>query len=157
MSFEPLQTDERLDSQVKRERDMDSEMLVGCTGFVLASVLHYFIGAWPFAIFSEIYLLQTLAIASACAIIPSLIFTAIATRKGGISTAAGCFGGGFAIAIFLYLRLEQFNLVRGQRDMPQPEFPPIWAVMLPAAWLFLILATVLFALKIEHVRDDHPK
>lgn len=152
MPFEPLKTDEKLDYAPKAGPDMDSQMLAGCSGFLLASVIHYLLGVWPHFVFFTTHLLATLAICAAAGLLPAAIFSGVVARRFGIPAAAGALGGSFAVAIFLYLRLQQVDSTRGLRDMPQPEFPASWVWLVPGAWIVLVLAILLISLRAEHFK-----
>jgi hypothetical protein len=143
MPFEPLGTDEKLDAAVPRERDMDSVMLTGCTGFVMASVLTYALGVWPFFVFPEIYLLRTLGLCALVGLVPSLIAGVIFAKKFGVAGAAGMVGGSLATAIFLYLRLDQVSALRNSNLPGEPQYPGNWAVIIPAVWLLISLGIAL--------------
>lgn len=147
MPFEPLQTDEKLDQPIKLGPDMDHMMLAGCFSFVSTAVLHYGLAVWPFLIFPTPYLLETLGRCALFGGVPALFVTAYGSRRFGVAAAAGSIGGAFSVAIFSYLRLEQFNMVRGNRDMPQPEFPSSWVWVIPLAWVLATLVTVLMSLR----------
>lgn len=147
MSFEPLQTDEQLDAPVPTERDTDTVMLFGCTGFVSSSLLTYFLAIWPFFLFTEIYLVAGLAKSAAAGLLPALVFGAYVTRRFGLPAAAGFVGGGLAAAIFLYLRLVEVNLRRAQRDLAQPDFPEAWVWIVPLAWVLMLAVIAMLMIK----------
>lgn len=138
MSFEPLQTDEPLEQPAKVERDTDTAMLFGCSGFVASSLITYFIAIWPFFIFTETHHVRELAMGALLGLLPALVFGAYVTRRFGLAPAAGFIGGGMAAAIFLYLRLVEVNLRRVQRELAQPDFPESWIWLVPLAWVLLL-------------------
>lgn len=142
MPFEPLQTDEKLDKPVKAERDFDSQMLAGCTAFVGTSVFCYLLGVWPFFVLTETNKLLMLLLACAFGLIPSAIFGSVITRKTGLPGACGFLGGAMAIAIFLFLRLQQVMLAKQIKDLPQPEYPSSWVWMVPLAWILVAVGLV---------------
>lgn len=154
MPFEPLLTDEDLPNRAQRERDMDTQMLFGCTGFVATSLTTYGLSVWPFLAFPRTHLMLTLAIASACAFVPALIFGAFASRRFSLPGACGFVSGAMATAIFLYLRLEQAQAGRTVRELPRPDYPASWTWMIPVAWLLLCLCAALVSVRIEPVRSQ---
>lgn len=139
MPFEPLRTDEKVTgSKLKREPDMDSVMLVGCAGFVFCAVLTYFFSVWPFFVFREHFTYIGLAIALSLALVPSGIFSWIASRKFGMAPAFGCIAGAAAFAVFLFLRLKQMELAFQLPQFEDPEYP--------LSFMFLVPSVVLLAL-----------
>lgn len=142
MAFEPLNTDERLETPVKRERDMDSAMLLGCSGFVTESLLSYALAVWPWFVVDAMHQIPKLALAMALGGIPALVVGAIGCRKFGLPAACGFVGGGLSTAIFMYLRLQQVVAVRGNYQFPQPEYPNLWVWLVPGAWLMVVVLAV---------------
>lgn len=142
MPFEPLQTDEKLEKPIKAEKDFDTQMLAGCTAFVGTSVLCYLLGVWPFFVLPETNKLLMLLMACALGLIPAAIFGSVITRKAGLPGACGFLGGAMAIAIFLFLRLQQIMLAKQIKDLPQPEYPSSWVWMLPLAWILVAIGLV---------------
>lgn len=128
---------------MKAERDMDSQMLVGCTGFVAASFSAYFLSIWPFLVWISIEQIHVLALTLAAGTVPPLILGAVVSRKAGLAGAAGFVGGMLAASIFLYLRFEQLFMEALARRIPEPEYPQALQYMIPSA---TIIATVLVAL-----------
>jgi hypothetical protein len=137
--FEPLKTDELLDQPAKTGPDWDTLMLMGCGGFILSSVIHFALSIWPHFVFSAGNELKSLGVAALLGLVPASIFAAIVVRRFGIPAAGGILGGSFATAIFLHLRLRQFDAGRGLPDFPQPEFPASWTWMAPMAWVIFTL------------------
>lgn len=149
--MEPLQTDEKLDQPIKVERDMDSQMLVGCTGFVVTSLATYFLAIWPFLVWLSIERLGVLALASTAAFFPVFVTGAIACRKAGLAGAAGFVGGMLAVAIFLYLRMEQLFVEVLARRIPEPEYPKALQYLIPLAAVFGALLIALLFLDRETI------
>lgn len=147
MPFEPLQTDEQLETPVKMERDTDTVMLFGCGGFVSASLITYVLTIWPFFIFREIHLVSELTKCALAGLLPALVFGAYATRRFGLAPAAGFVGGGMAAAVFLYLRLVEVNLRRVQRDLAQPDYPDIWVWIVPMAWVVVLILVAMVMIR----------
>jgi len=48
-------------------------------------------------------------------------------------------GGAMAAGVFVFLRLQQSNLGRYAQDLPMPEYPERWVVMVPLGWLAWII------------------
>lgn len=138
MPFDPLETDERLETPVKPERDTDAIMLAGCTGFVSSALITYLLAIWPFFLFTEIHLSAELLRCALIGLLPALVFGGYVTRRFGLAAAAGFVGGGMSAGIFLYLRLMEVNLRRVQREMAQPDFPEAWVWIGPMAWVLLL-------------------
>ena len=155
MAFEPLQTDEKLEGPIKRERDMDTHMLFGCGAFVFASIMCYSLIIWPFFVIRDVYLLKNLGTASLIAIVPSALLAGIMTRRSGLAGACGFVGGAICGSVFLYLRLSHLFLSSRLQQSPTPEFPEAVTFMIPTGLvvLFLIEAVILLP-KSEHVFDD---
>jgi hypothetical protein len=135
MPFEPLQTDEKLETPVPRQKDMDAQLLMGCTGFVLASIGGYVLSIWPYFAISNVDKFQGLQTASLLSFVPATIYGALLTRKFGLPGACGFFAGALATAIFLILRMQQIFLAGEARPEFKPEYPPIITYLFPAAWL----------------------
>lgn len=146
MPFEPLQTDEKLDQPAKRAQDMDAAMLAGCTGFVGASLLTYVLAVWPWFVFDTTHRIATLGLCGLVGGGPAVVVGIVAVRRYGLAGACGFVGGGLATAIFMFLRLEQVVALRGDRRMPQPEFPDMWRWLVPVAYLAVVLLVVSVAL-----------
>lgn len=153
MPFEPLRTDEPLTEPGQRPPDMDTQMLGGCSTFVAASFLTYFIGVWPFLIFRDLHLLRVLGMSAAFGLLPALVFGALASRRAGAAAACGFVGGAAAIAIFLHLRLDQVMLGFTIRDIPRPEYPYSWLWYAPLIWLGLATLDALLFVR----KDANPK
>lgn len=151
MAFEPINTDEKLEQPVAKERDTDTVMLIGCSGFVSASLITYGMTVWPFFAFSGVHLAAELGKACAMGLFPALLFGAYVTRRFGLAAACGFVGGGLATAIFLFLRLTEVQLRRGARDMEPPDFPSSWAWMLPLVWLILVFAVAMLLIRRSEV------
>lgn len=157
MPFEPLNTDEKLDEAAPREKDVDTVMLIGCGGFILAAVISYVMAIWPYFAFPEVHLMKGLAFSCALGFIPTLIFGAYVTRRHGLAAACGFVGGGMTTAIFLFLRLTEVQLRRGSRDMGQPDYPSSWVWIIPLVWLIVVFATAMLFIKRSEIDVTSPK
>ncbi len=143
MAFEPLETDEKLETPVKHQADMDTQMLGGCTFFVAVSFLTYFVAVWPFIVFGDLHTLPGLLRASLFGLLPSCLFGVYAMLRGGLPAATGFVGGSLAVAIFGYLRLDQLALGYQLREIAKPEFPLPWVWQAPLGYLLLTVAITL--------------
>lgn len=146
MAIEPLNTDEKLDTKSKKAPDMDAVMLAGCTGFVITSVLTYFFAVWPYFVFNSTHLISTLVTCSLIGLLPAATLGVIACRRFGLAGGSGFVGGSLTTGIFLYLRLQQVIALKGDRRMPQPEFPDQWVWLLPLAWILASLILTLLVM-----------
>jgi hypothetical protein len=151
MAFEPINTDEKLEQPVAKERDTDTVMLIGCSGFVAAALLTYGLSLWPFFVYAEVHLSANLATACALGLLPALVFGGYVTRRHGLPAACGFVGGGLATAIFLFLRLTEVQLRRGSRDMEPPDYPSSWVWMLPLLWIIVIFAVAMLLIRRSEV------
>jgi hypothetical protein len=151
MPFEPLRTDEPLTGPQEKVRDLDSQMLAGCSCFVGVSLISYALAVWPFFVFQKTWELKTLAFASLFGLVPAAVFGSYTVRKWGLPAAGGFIGGALATAIFLLLRLSQVMLQQGVRDLPQPEFPSSWQYLVPGAWMLAVLILCILLIRKEEI------
>jgi hypothetical protein len=144
MAFEPLQTDEKVDGPVVKQRDMDSAMLFGCSGFVFTSIAGYILSVWPFLVFPETEKLKMLGLAAVIGLTPAAVLGVFATRKFAIAGACGFVGGALSTGIFLYLRIEQTFISALSRQAPTPEYPQVMTYLVPLCWILIaaILALI---------------
>jgi hypothetical protein len=120
--MKPLPTDEKIDSKRKLEPDMDTQMILGCSGFVICSFATYFLLIWPFFIWMDIEHLSSLLKATAC-LAPAYAGGLLAVRRFELAGAGGFVGGVLAGSIFIYLRFEQAFLEAAAQRIDQPEYP----------------------------------
>lgn len=149
MAFEPLQTDEKLEGPVQKQKDMDAAMLFGCSGFVFTSIVGYALSVWPFFLLPETQKLVNLAIAAGIGLTPAAVLGVVATRKFGLAGACGFVGGSMATGIFLYLRIEQIFIAALARQAPPAEYPRIVTYLLPLGWILLSAILAIAALPRE--------
>jgi branched-subunit amino acid transport protein AzlD len=147
MPFEPLRTDEKLDAPVRRERDMDTHMLIGCSGFVFTAVAAYVLSVWPFLLFSDSEKLSSLLLAALLGPLPAGLLGILACRRFGIPGATGFVGGSAIFAVFLYLRLDQLFVSAQSEQFPRPDYPASFAVLLPVTWLAISACLAIFFAK----------
>lgn len=155
MPFERLETDEPIspDAASTKARDFEGTLMTGCGVILVSSVLTYLMSFWPFAAVPHHTvsgLVQALALAS----LPTWVFGAILARKFGMAGASGFVGGALCSAIFIYLRLQMVTSVRGDRTLPQPEYPDRWAVIIPVAWLLASAAAMMLFLPSWFDKDE---
>ncbi|MFZ4509049.1 MAG: hypothetical protein ACOYON_15275 [Fimbriimonas sp.] len=143
MAFEPIETDETLPEKAKREKDMDTQMLMGCSSFVVVSIGSYLLTVWPYFLVAELEKGQTLLNCALMGMVPSLLVGGFASRRFGLPGGFGFVGGAIATAIFLYLRLQATQLAAMAQQLPTPDYPSELIWLLPGAWLFLVMITAL--------------
>lgn len=158
MPFEPLRTDEPRPRNQAKPKDFDSEMLAGCSSFVLVSLLTYFMVIWPHLVFYETFRLATLGLACGLGMGPAAILGAYGTRKFGLAAAGGFVGGALASSIFLFLNLKRIllaeNLPDMNRDLPKPEYPQSWQYFVPLAWMLAVIVIAGVFLRKEELALD---
>jgi hypothetical protein len=146
MPFEPLQTDEKLEKPVAKAWDMDTQMLFGCTGFVLAAIGTYLMAVWPFVAFRDAERVGTLAMSAAFGMLPASVFGGVLVRKFALPGACGFFAGSLAVAIFLFLRIEQVFLSAAANQAPVPDYPEAFRYLVPVGYLVFVLILCLVLL-----------
>lgn len=154
MPFEPLRTDEKIEGPPPKERDMDSQMLFGCSAFVAMSLMSYFLAVWPFFVLPDTHLLLGLAVSCAAGMVPALAFGAFGTRKFGLAGMCGHLGGAMATAVFLFLRLEQMMLGNTVQQLPRPEYPSSWVWMVPTVYVLAALLLGIVLLPKGQIGDE---
>lgn len=140
MAFDPLLTDEELSEPAARKRDFESQLMAGCSTIGFTSVLTYLVTIWPFTIFPE-WSQKGLATIFGSGALLACIFGAYLGRKFGLAGSSGFFGGAMAAAVFMHLRLQQTMLGFYAKDIPRPEYPEFFAILIPILW-FLVASTV---------------
>lgn len=137
MPFDPLQTDEPTKKAYPREKDLDTQMLGGCSAFTLSAFLTYGLGIWPFFAIKNLTTWNGLLTATGLGALTSLIFIWAASRTAGISGWFGGMGGTLAIIVFEYLLVNHvIDLSRGP-EQPPIEFGPLVPVGLGFGWFFV--------------------
>ncbi|MDX2064599.1 MAG: hypothetical protein SFX74_02535 [Fimbriimonadaceae bacterium] len=139
MAFEPLQTDETRapGEAADASRDMDREMLFGCSGFLLASVFGYMLSIWPFIAFQQTERLATLGLAIALGPGVAAAVGMVITRRYKLAGACGFVGGALCTAIFMYLRLQHGFISAMAKQAPRPDYPESFALLVPGAYVLL--------------------
>jgi len=137
MAFEPLETDEKIDTPTKRAPDMDTAMLFGCSGFVITSIGGWALSVWPFLVLPDTERIAMLGLASAVGLTPAAILGILATRKFRLAGACGFVGGAMSTGIFLYLRIEQIFISAFARQAPAPDYPRAMMFLVPVAWVLV--------------------
>ncbi len=147
MPFDPILTDEKIEGNSPRKPDFEAQIMAGCSQFVIQSFAIYGLGAWPFFLFPDVFLVSSLALNFAVGYLPALILMIFATRKFGLPAAAGCLGGSMVLGVFLFLRLQQVHIPSILNSAPKPEWPKQWVWMLPLA--ILVATGVILALNLK--------
>ncbi|MBC8066662.1 MAG: hypothetical protein H7Y17_17665 [Chlorobia bacterium] len=155
--MEPLSTDEKLESPRPPERDMDTQMVFGCTGFVVASFGTYFLSVWPFFLWLDIHNIPTLLKACASGLLPALLCGAYQAWKYGIAGAAGFIGGMMAVAIFLYLRFQQIFLEVQAQRIPPPMYPQWIEWFAPLMLMLLAILTATWMAYASSLHEERQK
>jgi hypothetical protein len=150
MSFEPNQTDEILEKSSPRTKDFESQLMGGCSAFVVTSLLLFGISVAPFLVIADIATFKNLLTALGVAGVLVAPLGALATRKAAIPGASGTMAAALATAIFLLLRMQQVGMTRLVPDLIPPEWPPALEWLVPLIWVVAMFAVVLVFLKREH-------
>ena len=135
MSEEPVPT---------RTPDMDKMMLAGCSSFVAASFLSYFLWVWPFFVSGELFefavVQKNLLLGGGASLLPGILFI----RKGGLAGACGFIAGTAAFGVFFFLRVDQFFWGLRLERMPQPDYDLSIKYLAPLACIaFSVLVSAL--------------
>jgi hypothetical protein len=154
VAFEPLRTDEKLDQPIKSKRDFESQMLAGCSVFVVCSFVTFFLSVWPFFVIKDQFLARQLAIAVGLSCIPTLIFGFVAGVRAGASGGFGFLGGAIAVAVFFNLAITQISLGGSIKDFPRPEYPAGMAAWIPLIWVILSGLVTAISTRIGEKRSD---
>lgn len=145
--MEPLQTDEFLPPEERtKKRDFDAVMLAGCSSFVFASFGAFFVGVWPFFIWTRIEQLNFLAIDLAAGLGPAFVFGIIASRRARLAGACGFFAGIMTLGVFLFLRLQQLFVSAQVGQLAPPDYPEIARTAIPVVMTLLAAALAMVAL-----------
>ncbi|RYG66704.1 hypothetical protein EON77_17195 [bacterium] len=128
-------------------------MILGCTGFLILSVVGYALAVWPFFAFLAIETRLDLARNVALGGIPHLVLTVFGARRFAVAGACGAAGGAAAVAVFLYLRLSQVGSAALVDQGRAPEYGPAVSTLLPCLWLAAILGAAILAIPAEKRAD----
>jgi hypothetical protein len=121
------------------KRDLDSQMLAGCTAFVFVSMVAFGLSLWPFFAWPELWRTSNLALCCAVGFVPSAVLGAVFARRGGIPGASGYVAYAMAFSAFLYLRLEQIRMSALAQQTPELDYPAILGALIPLGWLLVSL------------------
>ncbi len=149
MAFEPLKTDEKLDAPAKRTKDLDDQMIMGCSGFLVSAVGGYLLSVWPFFAWQKAELLSVLLQASAAGFVPAAAVGIVVSRKYGLPGACGAVGSALCTGIFLYLRIQQTFLEAAAQRIAPPDYPHSFIWILPGAWILAMALLCLLVMKPE--------
>lgn len=139
MAIEPLKTDEPFVGNESKPPDIDAQMLTGCSGFLISSVVGYLLAVWPFIVIPEIQTLNKLFLAGLLGGIPNGILGLYISRTRGLAGACGFVAGAMAMGVFLYLRIQQIFLAYHARQAPPPEYPEMFSWLIPLTWIMVCL------------------
>jgi branched-subunit amino acid transport protein AzlD len=143
MPFEPLDTDEKIEAGYpRRKRDLETQLLGGCMVVLVGSLITYALVIWPWFTFKE-YEISGLEKMAVFGGVPASIFGVVVIRKLDAAGLAAFMGGAMAAGVFVFLRLQQSNLGRYAQDLPMPEFPERWVMLVPLGWLAWIILVAL--------------
>ena len=142
MPFDPILTDEEVTTTSPSKKEFEAELMGGCVTIGLVSIITYFVTIWPFARFPE-YTWTGLATVFGVGALPACCFGVYVCRRFALAGAIGFFGGAMAAAVFMHLRLQQTMLGYYGKDIPRPEYPESFAVLIPLAW-FVLTASLSF-------------
>lgn len=152
MPIEPLNTDEKLDTPPPKSRDMDTQMMMGCSTFGIVAGMVLVLTAWPYFLIQDAQKLHSLLRVSAIGLAPAAVFGIVVSRRFGLPGACGFVGGALVSAVFLYLRLGQVLLTRYGDPSEQPDYPVAWGWLMPMAWVVACSGLALLSMR----RSDLP-
>ncbi|HJP83432.1 MAG TPA: hypothetical protein VJ835_07995 [Fimbriimonadaceae bacterium] len=154
--MKPLPTDEKIAGKRKLEPDMDTQMILGCSGFVICSFSTYFLLIWPFFLWMDIEHISSLLRVASC-LVPAYLGGFLAIRRFELAGAAGFIGGVLAGAIFIYLRFEQLFLEASAQRIDHPEYPPWIQWYAPLSLILLAVGMSVLGLVLESSRRKSSK
>ncbi len=144
MPFDPLNTDEPIEAQYPRgpkrprKRDLETQLLGGCMAVLVGSLLTYGMVIWPWFVFKD-YTVDGLTKVALFGGLPASIFGVAIIRKMEAAGLAAFLGGAMSAGVFVFLRMQQSDLGRYAQDLPMPEFPERWVMIVPVGWLAWII------------------
>ena len=156
MALEPLNTDETLDAAVRPEKDMDAQMIFGCSGFLVAAVAGYLLSIWPFVAFQKTEQVQWLLICFAAGPLPATILGIYATRKFGLGGACGFIGGALCTGVFLFLRIQHSFVSALAQQAPRPGYPEAFQYLVPGAYILACLFLAILVLPKDEFGPSDP-
>jgi len=125
--------------QPQRTPDMDKMMLAGCSSFIAAAFLTYFLWVWPFFVVSDLYrftqLQKNFALGAGASLLPIIFFA----KKAGLAGLCGCLAGTMAFGVFFFLRVDQFFWGAKIEQIPQPDYS------LAVKWVFPLIGVIFAA------------
>lgn len=153
MAFEPLRTDEKLDTPIK-SRDFDGVMLAGCSSFVGTSVLTYLLGLWPFFAIGDLHLTARMLTAAGLSFAQTVVFGAVMTRRTGLPGACGSIGGAMSLAVFIHLMIKQLMLGFVHVEIPDPDYSGYWAWLGPLSYCTVLTLVVAVLVPRREFQDE---
>jgi hypothetical protein len=130
----------------KKPLDFDSKMLLGCTGFVVTSIVGFLLSVWPFIVFTGLERMEVLEKCALYGLIPAVVVGAVASRRFGVAGACGFVGSALAFDVFLYLRFQEIDLGAEAQRIPTPDYPHAIEWLAPLAWILCVLFVALLVL-----------
>lgn len=124
---------------LNKPRDLDAQMMAGCSVFVGVSLLSFLMSLWPFFAWPSLWEWRTLGTCVLVAIVPVTLIGMAASRRWSVAGATGYIAGAMSFAVFLVLRLDQIRLSAVARQTPDLQYPPSMVVLLPIAWILTAL------------------
>lgn len=119
---------------------MDTQMLFGCSAFLICAFGGYGLSVWPWFTFQDAERLTTLLLCTVLGILPTATAGLLMVKRAGLGAACGLAGGASASAVFLYLRIQQTFMAYNAQQAPKPEYPEWLAVAIPAGQFLLVAA-----------------
>jgi len=142
--FEPLETDEKLDTAVKRT-DVDAHLIRGCIVFAVVSLIAYALIVAPFFLVPNLHLSSSLLRACLIGGVPSLILGVLSGRLGGVPGASAFVAGSLMGSVFLYLKLNQMPVLAKLGEVPELGYPASVAYLIPLSWIVVSFVTAFAA------------
>ncbi len=139
--FGRLETDETA-SVPHPKKEWDQLLLAGCFVFTAASTLQLFIIFIPFALITQLKVMEDLARTLSFALPPAFLLGVAFSWYGGIPGYCGSLAGLVPSGVFIWLRLrDAVTGVPGLQGFEPAEFPSAysWAIPLLYATLYATL------------------
>lgn len=155
MDHDGTGTDVRKPSAGKGRGDMDSRFFVGCTTIAVASVGFFVLQAWPFFVFHPDSR-ANLAWIGLTGALPTIVLGGIFVRKLGLEGGTALIGGTVSGSVFAFLSIDSYGLGRFAQSevLVAPDFPALWAWLIPVSWALSVTAVTLFLLPQPKAGDE---
>jgi hypothetical protein len=149
VAFEPLQT-----GPAPKKNDMDTQMLFGCSVFLVCAFGAYGMSVWPWFVFQDAERSASVMLCTLIGILPTATLGMYMVKRGGLGAACGLAGGSCASAVFLYLRIQQAFMAYSAQQAPKPDYPGWVAVAVPAGQFLVVGALAGLAAWIWPMKAD---